>query len=247
VYYLKSCAISSDGGTLAAGWYRTSFLQNRVQLFDPDSPTPLWSYLFATGGGEWQDVPSAMGLTSDGGYLVVGSWGDQLNTNPEVHVFARPLSNPILTVDTPGSVFDVDIIEAGGGGAYVTACGKHIHANESGRGGDLYSIRVDELIGVNASGVRRLEGPHLEALPSPYRLSNPIRFRLPQPATADVAIYSPSGERVRGLAGGPLAAGDHWVTWDGRTESGAEAASGVYLLRVQAGSQTATGRFVFLR
>jgi len=87
-------------------------------------------------------VPGDVAITASGSNVAVASWGDQLNTNPEIHVFARSGPAPIFTQDTPGSMFDIDVARGPGGTLLISACGKHIHANTSGRGGDLFAMRV---------------------------------------------------------------------------------------------------------
>ena len=140
--YLRLCTMSSDDSTLAIAWYQTSFKQNHVELFELPSSTPLWSYLSEYGAGEYQEIVGDLQLTANASHLAVASYGDIMNTNPEVHVFQHDSPTPVLTVDTPGSMFDVDIATAFDGTIYLSACGKHVHANESGRGGDLYSVLV---------------------------------------------------------------------------------------------------------
>lgn len=143
-FYTRSCAFSTDNSTLVVGYYRSSdFLQNRIELFNMPSDTPHWTYLYAAGSGGYQDIPDDIAVTADGSYAAVASWGDVGNTNPEIHVFQHANSTPVMTVDTPGSMFDVDIGTTCAGTVYVSACGKHIHANESGRGADLYAVRID--------------------------------------------------------------------------------------------------------
>jgi hypothetical protein len=140
--YLRLCTMSSDDSTLAIAWYETNFKQPHLELFELPSSTPLWSYLFEYGTGENQEIVSDLALTANASHLAIASFGDIMNTNPEVHVFQHDSPSPVLTVDTPGSMFDVDIATASDGTVYLAACGKHIHANESGRGGDLYSVLV---------------------------------------------------------------------------------------------------------
>ena len=43
---------------------------------------------------------------------------------------------------------------------------------------------------------------------------------------------------------GPLAAGEHELTWDGRDAQGRPVAAGVYLYRVQVDEQTRTRKMV---
>ncbi|UCD75023.1 MAG: hypothetical protein JSV91_14705 [Phycisphaerales bacterium] len=139
-YYLRQCTISADAGTLVSAWYISGFRQNRVELHELPSSQPLWTYDYVYGAGDYQDIVYDMALTADGGYVAAASLGDQVNTNPEVHVFEHDGPTPVFTLDTPGSMFDVDIAEAPDGTVYLSACGKTVHANEQGRGGDIYSI-----------------------------------------------------------------------------------------------------------
>ncbi len=141
--YSGRCAFSTDGSTLVVGFYRSDYLQNRIELYEMPSNTAHWTYLYAAGSGGNQDIPGDIALTADGSYVAVASWGDAGNTNPEIHVFGHDDPTPVLTVDTPGTMFDIDIAATCDGTVYVSACGKHIHANQSGRGADLYAMRID--------------------------------------------------------------------------------------------------------
>ena len=153
--YLRQCIISADSGTLVAAWYPSDFRQNRIELHELPSSQPLWTFDYEYGAGDYQDIVYEMAVTADGGYVAVASLGDQVNTNPEVHVFEHDSPTPVFTLDTPGSMFEVDIAETPGGAVYLAACGKHIHANESGRGGDIYSILLATgcAADVNSDGV----------------------------------------------------------------------------------------------
>ncbi|MBU0617468.1 MAG: hypothetical protein KKI02_07110, partial [Planctomycetes bacterium] len=143
-FYTRVCAFSTDNSTLVVGFYRSAdYLRNRIELFNMPSGTPHWTYLYAAGSGGYQDIPDDIAVTADGSYVAVASWGDGGNTNPEFHVFQHDDPTPVLTVDTPGSMFDVDIAATCNGTVYISACGKHIHANVSGRGADLYAMRID--------------------------------------------------------------------------------------------------------
>ena len=62
-----------------------------------------------------------------------------------------------------------------------------------------------------------------------------------------LVVYNLMGQQVRVLADGWLAAGVHRVRWDGRTEAGAEAASGVYWVMLQAGGVVQTAKLALVR
>lgn len=67
-----------------------------------------------------------------------------------------------------------------------------------------------------------------------------IRFALPREGLVRLGIYSVSGQLVRRLADRHYPSGYHQVRWDGRSQSGAKAAAGVYFLRLVSGNYAST-------
>jgi hypothetical protein len=72
----------------------------------------------------------------------------------------------------------------------------------------------------------------LDNIPNPFNPLTTIRFTLPREATVRLDIFDLEGRRVRGLFCGTTKAGPQTVLWDGRTENGAAAPSGVYFCRL---------------
>ena len=62
----------------------------------------------------------------------------------------------------------------------------------------------------------------------------------------DLTIYNVLGQPVREVWNGPLAAGEHRLTWDGRDAEGQAIAAGVYLVRLHQGDQTRIRKMVKL-
>ena len=83
--------------------------------------------------------------------------------------------------------------------------------------------------------------------PNPFNPSTGIRYRLPKPAAVDLSVYDLLGQKVVTLVDAVREAGTHVVRWDGRGEAGRELATGVYLYRLQAGTQVATRKLMLLR
>jgi hypothetical protein len=85
--------------------------------------------------------------------------------------------------------------------------------------------------------------------PNPFNPSTSIRFALPQAEHAILNIYALTGQRVRTLVDGPLAAGKHAVEWDGKDRRGRSVSSGIYLYRlsVDEGRSTATRRMLLIK
>ncbi len=80
----------------------------------------------------------------------------------------------------------------------------------------------------------RLEG----AVPNPFNPLTSIRFSIPVASSVQLVIYDLAGRKIKDLAPGYLAAGEHAVTWSGKDETGRAAASGTYFARMTAGSVT---------
>ena len=83
--------------------------------------------------------------------------------------------------------------------------------------------------------------------PNPFNPATTIPLSVPDGAeTVDVGIYNLLGQLVRQVWSGPLAAGDHRLTWDGRDGQGQPVASGAYLYQVRVGEQLRTRKMVKL-
>jgi hypothetical protein len=87
--------------------------------------------------------------------------------------------------------------------------------------------------------------------PNPFNASTIIRYRVPSRSNVRLEIYTITGEKVRTLVDGEQELGVHSVRWDGTTESGKSAASGMYVYRLQVsgpkGRLTDAKRFVLVK
>lgn len=86
------------------------------------------------------------------------------------------------------------------------------------------------------------------ARPNPFREATWLVMDLAQDVeAATVRIYDVSGRLVKTLVDGPMPAGRHELVWQGRSESGEQAASGVYFCRFETGSVREARSMVLLR
>ncbi|MFQ5628879.1 MAG: FlgD immunoglobulin-like domain containing protein, partial [bacterium] len=83
--------------------------------------------------------------------------------------------------------------------------------------------------------------------PNPFNPSTAISYRLSAISEVDLTIYDQLGRIVRTLVHEQQPAGNYAVTWDGRTERGRQAASGVYLYRLRAGEFVQTRKMLLMR
>ena len=88
--------------------------------------------------------------------------------------------------------------------------------------------------------------------PNPFNPETWIPFDLSEASRVTITIYNAAGQTVRTLELGQLPAGSYRsrskaAYWDGRTALGEPAASGVYFVRIEAGSFSAMRRMVVLK
>lgn len=101
-----------------------------------------------------------------------------------------------------------------------------------------------------ATGVGRSPAPAAVLhpnVPNPFNPSTTISYELPAATPVSLRIYDVAGRLVRTLAGGVAPAGAHTRQWDGRDDRGAAVASGVYILRLEAGGTALTRKMVLLK
>jgi|GEM_PF-1011924 len=70
--------------------------------------------------------------------------------------------------------------------------------------------------------------------PNPFNPTTTIPFALPTESRVKMEIYNILGQRVAVLSDDIYQAGNHKLIWDGKSLSGCELASGVYLLKMEA-------------
>ena len=101
--------------------------------------------------------------------------------------------------------------------------------------------------GVTDRDIRPREFKLDQNYPNPFNPSTTIRYALPEQARVSLTVYDILGRRVRTLVDGIEPPGEHGTDWDGRTDAGQAAASGVYIYRLTAGSLATTRRMLLLR
>ncbi len=83
--------------------------------------------------------------------------------------------------------------------------------------------------------------------PNPFNPTTQINFTLPQQNHVTLRVFNLLGQEVATLVDRVSPAGTYTVTWNGRTEFGMPAASGVYFYQLKAGNFTAVRKMIMLR
>ena len=89
-----------------------------------------------------------------------------------------------------------------------------------------------------------LAGP----FPNPSTGSTTIQFTLSASSgRIRVQVFNLSGRLIRTLADRNFEAGEHRVSWDGRSASGSKVGAGIYFIRVDSGEESETRKVVHVR
>jgi len=152
--WASSIDVSADGQTIMAGSliFLSAGYDGTVYLFDTfGEGQPRWIY------PNVGDMVDDVALSDDGSIGAAITWGDLANSIPDIFIFERESNVPVFTVNTPGSMFALDM---SADGRSVIAGGKAVHARQLGNGGNVYNIGVD-LGGGAISGMANVPGPQI--------------------------------------------------------------------------------------
>lgn len=105
--------------------------------------------------------------------------------------------------------------------------------------------------GGSTSGVDEGELPGVFALrqnvPNPFNPVTVIEYQLPQAGHVKLGVYNVAGKLITTLVDEAQQPGRKSVTWDGTDANGRKVASGVYLYRIDAGTDVAKKMMVLLK
>ncbi|MCD4733619.1 T9SS type A sorting domain-containing protein [bacterium] len=148
-HYAGGAAVAADNDTVAIAWYASDYLSVSLSMISiANGSTPLWVWDSLQGGGGNQASIAQMDISDDGNWVAFGNWGVEDSAFPEAMVFkSDTAAGPWFSIDTPGSVFSVDLSSDG---EYLCTGGKAVHANEMGSGGDVYAVHIDQTSAVES-------------------------------------------------------------------------------------------------
>jgi len=91
------------------------------------------------------------------------------------------------------------------------------------------------------------KGLSIQNFPNPFNPETNIQYTLQSDGEVNIQIFDVQGKKVRSLLNQYQSAGTHTALWDGLSESGNHVPSGIYFLRLSAGSETVSKRIVMTK
>lgn len=211
----------------------------------------------AGGAGWWESNPDSGYSVDDlapampapfAGTFVAGTgsflnWGANLETDLAGYRLYRGSS--VSFVPGPGSLvaaLTATHFEDPAGGPVYKLSAVDVHGNES----PFATLTPAGIVDVAAAPLpdRLTLSP---VSPNPAGGPVAIAYALPRPATVRLSVLDAQGRLVRLLVSEPREAGRWSTTWDGRDAAGRPCGNGLYWLRVEAGGEVRTTRFIRLR
>jgi hypothetical protein len=226
-----------------------------------------------TDDGDGNDDPAnarafTYGITNSGH---IGYFGNGITDNGDFWKVTAPSGDSIYIQIASDASVDVDLsIYEPNGSTYIsgdTRTGIYSQAGFKPVSGSTYYVRVYRgggtagsysILATRSSSAVNVEKPQADGLiptelslaqnyPNPFNPSTAIRFSLPQAGDVRVSVWTMLGQEVAVLVSGVLPAAEHTTTWNGRGHDGMEMPSGMYLIRLQAGSRQMVRRALLLR
>jgi len=83
--------------------------------------------------------------------------------------------------------------------------------------------------------------------PNPFNPETTVAFSIKQDSKVSVDIYNVLGQKVKTLVNTNLKAGNHTYRWDGKDNNNRSVTSGIYFLKMKAGSYSTTSKMVLMK
>ncbi len=99
------------------------------------------------------------------------------------------------------------------------------------------------------TGIRDSRAPRsmeLSVFPNPFTSSTTIRYRVEEYSHVRLSIFDLSGKELAVLANTWQVAGEHSVQWKGTRENGLPLGGGIYICKIQSGSQSAVRKVILM-
>ena len=83
--------------------------------------------------------------------------------------------------------------------------------------------------------------------PNPFNPITKVNFAVSKPGNVEVRVFNTRGELVRTITNQWYPQGMHTVSWDGRTQAGGHASSGIYYIRAKSGDASSVIKAVMAK
>jgi len=205
----------------------------------------LWTRIL--GGPGWDDIQALRPL-SDGGYILAGNKHNEKNGSNDIWLVRVNETGDTLWTTTLGdSAHEVayDVRQTSDNG-YIVAAMKH---NRELGVDQTWLIRYGEEISPVMTPDKQVPEKFVleQNFPNPFNPTTSIRYHLPMTTEVDLTVYTLLGQKVATLVSERQSAGSYQVTWQGTGQFGEQVSSGIYLYKLETGTDTQVKKMILIR
>lgn len=198
-------------------------------------------------GGLIEPTAGGMGAAFD--ELSCFVWEEFTPSENEWYGFAVSMGADCFVVG-PGELFKFDFTGIANGTTAIEAISVDLYSATAEVIEDVTLPSTTVVVGDGTTPVGEgapMDRPQIWASPNPCNPMTTIEFWLPEARTATLDIYDIKGRQIRRLISGPVQGLWNSVRWNGRTDSGHSAPSGIYMYRLVTEHEQLTGRLTLAR
>lgn len=240
--------------------------ENPVLALSVDPVSPAMSSMLTARLSLGGNLSTVKGISSVISYdptqmeLVHVSTGDLIQRQEGANIFFKHLDGEEgIKIDT--AIFGQDLTFSGSGDVAVLSFRVHGTAVQPTLAmADLRDLSNRALLDLEGGSDDRIDNEPISqsttlpdatqligARPNPFTGNTSIAFQLSSEAAVNVSIYDVGGRLVRTLVNKAMAAGEHSITWDGKSDRGQSLSTGIYMYTFRAGSVEKTQKLFLFR
>ena len=146
---------------------------------------------------------------------------------------------------TPDRCFELRAERAGNGDGRVYEI---VYCASDGSGNAVYDTALVRVPHDMSSNLGESQSAALTSVyPNPFNPQTTVEYSLLADDRVRIVIYDARGAVVRSLVDQPMPAGEHRVRWNGVDQAGRPVGSGIYFVKMAAGSSVETRKIVLLK
>jgi len=237
---------TSDLGFILAGWTKSSGIGGAdVWLIRTDSfGNIIWSKTY---GGLSDDYGYSMDLTSDGGFIIVGSTESFGFGEIDVFLIKTGSDGDTLWTRTYGGIQEEEgysVKQTNDEGYIIAGRTESFGAGDY----DFWIIKTDSLgnthfpTDVDLNNDPVLDFRLSQNYPNPFNPITVIKYKIPGISFVTIKVYDVLGSEVTTLVNEEKPAGEYEVEFNG-----SELTSGIYFYQLKAGSFVETKKMAFIK
>jgi len=143
-------------------------------------------------------------------------------------------------------IIETDFLRLSSASAMIDA-GVDVGIEFMGLAPDLGAFEFNNKTDINGTKENITEFQLMQNYPNPFNLSTQINFSISKRSFVELYIYNILGEKIIQLFSGNKEVGEHSMEWNGFTESGNVAISGIYIITLKSNNTLATRKMILLK